>query len=96
MTKITDILWLEEVVEKLHWKHGVEPEEVQEVLDGRFQLRRIEKGKVRGEDLFVALGRSEGGRYLSVFFLLKPAGRALVVSARDMTRQEKRRLRGTR
>lgn len=87
---------MEEVVEKLHRKHGVEAEEVQEVLDGRFRIRRIERGKVRGEALFMPLGRSRAGRYLAVFPLLKQDGRALVVSARDMTRQEKRRLRGTR
>lgn len=33
-------------------------------------------------------GRTPSRRYLIVFFVLKPSGRALVISGRDMTRKE--------
>jgi hypothetical protein len=88
--KITGILWLEEVVEKLRRKHGVEPDEVEELLDGRPRIRRLEAGRVKGEDLYAATGRSSSGRYLLVLFIRKTTGEALIVSARDLTRRERR------
>lgn len=50
-----------------------------------------EKGKVEGEHLYNALGRTESGRYLSVFFIRKLGNRALIVTARGMNRSEKGR-----
>jgi len=88
--QIHGIVWLEDIVLKLHAKHRVEPEEVEEVLDGRPHIRKIEAGKVRGEDLYAALGRSNAGRFLIVFFVYKESQQALVVSAREMTNKEKR------
>jgi uncharacterized DUF497 family protein len=67
-TPINDIIWLDTVIEKLAWKHGVLPHEVEEVLSGRCRLFKRESGKVEGEDLYNALGRTEAGRYLSIFF----------------------------
>jgi uncharacterized DUF497 family protein len=37
------------------------------------------------------LGQTDGGRYLSVFFIHKPGNLALVISARDMDAAERRR-----
>jgi hypothetical protein len=88
--RITGIIWLEEVVEKLRRKHGVEPDEVEEALEGRSRIRRIEAGKVKGEDLYSATGRSSSGRYLLVLFIRKATGEALIVSARGMSRRERR------
>jgi len=51
----------------------------------------IEKGKIKGEDLYVALGRTDAGRYLVVFFIMKTSKEALIVTARDMTEKERRR-----
>lgn len=51
----------------------------------------MEKGRVKGEDLYSALGRTDGGRYLSVFFILKENKQALVITARDMKESERRR-----
>ena len=42
-----------------------------------------------GEDVYSALGRSHGGRYLIVFFICKTDNRALVISAREITASEK-------
>ena len=44
----------------------------------------------QGEDLYRALGHSDSGRYLTVFFIYKKTREALVISARDMTQKEKR------
>ncbi len=41
--------------------------------------------------MYAALGRTGAGRYLIVFFVRKPDGRALVVSARTMTDAERKR-----
>lgn len=89
--KINGIAWLQDVIEKIHRKHGVEPDEVEDVLGGDARMRRIEAGHVRGEDLYVAAGRTRAARYLLVFFVHKRSGEALIVSAREMTRREKRR-----
>ena len=89
--KIIDIIWLERIVEKLAWKHNVLPIDVEEVLNGKCRIYKKEKGKVEGEHLYNALGRTLNGRYLSVFFIKKSRGRALVVSARNMSRNERKR-----
>jgi uncharacterized DUF497 family protein len=67
--RIKDLIWLEEIVEKLWIKHHVDVAEVREVLVGRPRFRFVEKGHRRGENLFAALGRTDAGRYLTVFFV---------------------------
>ncbi len=84
------IIWKEQFADKIAWKHGVSTDEVEEVLRSRPYARRVEKGRVPGEDLFVAYGRARAGRYLVVFFIHKVPGAALPISARDMTRSERR------
>jgi uncharacterized DUF497 family protein len=37
------------------------------------------------------VGRTDAGRYLIVFFVRKKTQQALILSARDMTRSERRR-----
>jgi len=54
----------------------------------------VEKGFVKGENVYAALGRTYSGRYLVVFFVYKRSGQALIVSARDMTASERRRYEG--
>lgn len=88
--RITAIVWLDAVVEKLAWKHAVLPGEVEEVLKGRCRIFRWEGGTVEGEDLYNALGGTKAGRRLSVF-VRKVGNRALIVSARDMNLRERRR-----
>ncbi len=88
--RIKDIIWLPDIIDKLAWKHNVIPEEVEQVFMTRPLYRRVERGKVRGEDLYAALGQTEAGRYLIVFFIHKLSGEALVISARDMTRKDRR------
>jgi hypothetical protein len=87
-----DFIWLPEIVEKLQDKHGVEPEEVEEVFTGRPRYFRGPKGRRRrGENVYFALGPTLGNRYLFVVYIKKRDGRALILSARDMTSKERRR-----
>ena len=88
--ELYEILWKTQYVEKLAAKHGVTTSEVEEVLFGRPHIRFWEKGKVRGEDLYLAYGQTDAGRYLIVFFIRKPHQTALPISARDMTDSERR------
>ena len=89
--KIIECLWLDKFVDKIIKKHNVYPEEVEELLARDPQIRRLEGGHVKGEDLFIAFGRTDAGRYLSVLFVRKKDKRALVISARDMTKKERKK-----
>ena len=88
--KIVGFIWLENVVEKLEVKHNVHPEEVEEVFASSPKIKRMNKGHFQSEDVYRALGRTEAGRYLVVFFIHKLTGEALILSARDMDRKERR------
>ena len=89
--KLSGIIWLEEIVEKIERKHHVTQEEVRDVLRSSSHFRFVEKGHRPAENVYSALGQTRAGRYLIVFFVRKKAGQALPVSARDMTRSERRR-----
>jgi uncharacterized DUF497 family protein len=90
---IRECLWSEYVVEKIALKHQLSTGEVEEVLSSRPRIRRIERGRLKGEDVYVAYGRTEAGRYLTVFFIHKQSGDALILSARDMDEKERTRYR---
>ncbi len=47
--------------------------------------------EVEGEHLYNALGRTQTGRYLSVFFIRKLDNRALIITARNMNRKERKK-----
>jgi uncharacterized DUF497 family protein len=87
---IREIAWLRDVVDKLAVKHHVETYEVEQVLDNKPKIRFVEKGHRKGEDVYLALGKTEAGRYLAVLFIYKQTGQALVLSARDMATKERR------
>lgn len=88
---IVGYIWREDVIDKLAWKHQVQIEEVNEVLRNHPRIERMERGHRPNEDLYVALGQTDAGRYLIVFFIHKEDNRALIVTARDMSRNEHRR-----
>ena len=88
---ITDLIWLENIVEKLAVKHQVDTVEVREVFDHRPHIRFVEKGHRVDENVYAAFGQTIAGRYLIVFFVMKHGGQALILSARDMTQSERRR-----
>ena len=89
--RIEDITWLPQVVDKLEWKHNVTPHEVEEVLFGGPIYRKVQRGHIPGEDLYSALGQTDAGRYLIVFFIYKSTREALIISARNMDDKERRR-----
>ena len=82
---------MEHIIEKLWQKHHVEQHDVEDLLEGSPHFRFVEQGLRNGEDVYAALAQTAGGRYLIVFFILKEDGRALVLSARDMTKAERKR-----
>ena len=88
--KIEGIIWIREIVDKLEFKHHVKTYEVEEVLCGRPKFRFVEKGERTGEDVYLALGKTEGGRHLTVLFIHKMTKEALILSARNMARKERR------
>jgi uncharacterized protein len=88
--RISGIIWLEDIVVKLEQKHEVMQHEVREVFAGRAWFRLIEKGHRPGENVYAAFGQTEAGRYLIVVFVHKKDGRALVLSAREMTQSERK------
>ena len=87
---IDKIIWLQQFVEKLGTKHGVKKTEVEEVLTNRPHFRFVSKGDWPGEDVYSAMGQTDAGRYLIVLFIKKPNRRALIISARNMDKTERR------
>ena len=83
--RITGTIWLREVVDKLAWKHHVAMDEVEEALGAARRFRFIETGDIGDEDLYAAMGQTEAGRYLIIYFIYKTTKEALIVSAREMT-----------
>ena len=87
-----EIVVCSEVIEtKLETKHRVTFDEARQILFARPRIRFAEKGHTFGEDVFAAFGQTLGGRYLSVFFIYKPALKtAAIISARDMSDRERK------
>jgi uncharacterized DUF497 family protein len=69
-------------------RHGVAPADVEEVLFGR--PRWIAKGR---DDTTLVFGSTRSGRLLLVVTANEGGGVAFVVTAREMTEQEKRTFR---
>lgn len=88
--QLYEVIWKDEFIEKLAIKHGVDTDEVEQVLFSYPHIRKAQKGRVKGEDLYVAYGQTDAGRYLVVFFIRKNQTSALPISARDMTDSERR------
>jgi hypothetical protein len=89
--KISSLIWLEEIVEKITSKHHVTPKEVRDIFHTSTHFRYVEKGHRSGENVFSALGKTDSGRFLIVFFVYKKSNQALILSARDMTDAERKR-----
>jgi len=74
----------------LAFKHQIETNEVEEIFTGKPKFRFVEKGERKNEDVYMALGQTEGGRYLIVLFIYKQSREALILSARDMEKRERK------
>jgi hypothetical protein len=87
---INDFIWPQARIEHIA-KHGVTPEEVEEVCFGNPLVLRA---KSRGENpVYYVLGQTSAGRYLFCVVIRFPDGKGYPVTARDMTAKEKRRYR---
>lgn len=89
--KIESLIWLDEIINKLAEKHGVSRKDVREAFSNEPHFRLVEKGHRPGENVYALMGKTDAGRYLIVFFVYKRGQQALIISARDMTRAERRR-----
>jgi uncharacterized DUF497 family protein len=87
---IEGIIWLRSIVDKLAFKHHVETYEVEEALTREPKFRFVEKGEREGENVYMALAQTEAGRYLTVLFIYKRSKEALILSARDMAKKERK------
>ena len=81
-------------INELHWndwnedhiaRHGVAPDEVEEVVFHRsYYLARI------GGDRYLVIGRTDGGRLLSIIVDRDDGSNFFVVTARDAAPKERR------
>jgi hypothetical protein len=78
--RLYEVIWKDKFVDKIEREHNVITYEIDQVLFSNPHIRRAEKGKVKGEDLYVAYGQTKRGRYLA----------ALTISAGNMTISERR------
>ena len=60
------------------------------MLNNLPKIRFVEKGLRTGENVYLALGQTDAGRYLAVLFIYKKTHEALILSARDMAPRERR------
>ena len=84
------VIWLNKFIVKIQKKHNVTVEEVEEALFSGAIFRRSRKGKVKGEEVYVAYSKTLEGRHLFIVFIYKKFGAGLVISARDMSIKERR------
>jgi len=86
--RIKAFIWPEERIEHIA-RHGVLPEEVEDVCFGRPWVRRA---KSEGEHpVYYILGQTLAGRYLFCVVIRFADGNGYPVTAREMTAKEKRR-----
>jgi uncharacterized DUF497 family protein len=88
---IDGFLWLPDIIDKLIVKHHVSQEEAEEVFFNNPRFRFVEKGFRPDENVYVVGGQTDAGRYLVVFFIYKQDKTALILSARDMDKKERKR-----
>ena len=86
--RIHQIHWSEECIDHIA-RHGVTPEEFEEVCFGRPLVLRA---RSEGENpVYYVLGQTLAGRYLFCVVIQFPDGNGYPVTARPMTDKEKRR-----
>jgi uncharacterized protein len=86
--KIHELIWPEDRIDHIA-RHNVMPEEVEEVC---FSQSLIQRAKSEGKNpIYYVLGQTASGRYLFCVVIQFPDGRGYPVTARSMTRKEKRR-----
>ncbi len=79
---LPDFEWDDKNTGHLIGRHDVYPEEAEQVFYNKGHIRH-------GKGVYYALGVTDAGRYLFVVFVYR-RGRVRVISARTMTREERR------
>jgi len=88
--RIHGFIWPPDRIEHIA-RHGVTPEEVEEVCWGKSFVQRA---KSEGDNpVYYVLGQTAAGRYLFCVMIRFPDGNGYPVTAREMTTKEKRRYR---
>jgi uncharacterized DUF497 family protein len=87
---VAGIIWLKKIVDKLANKHHITQDEVEQVFINNPQYRFLEQGEIEDEHVYSAYGQTDSGRYVTVIFIRKFGNRALVISARDMDKKERK------
>lgn len=82
--EIKSFRWDEDIIVHIA-NHGVSPEEVEEVAFENFPY--IRKGRQGRRYLY---GKTIGGRYLFIVYILTQRGEAKVITARDMDDRERK------
>lgn len=84
---IDEFIWPEDRIEHIA-RHGVTPQEVEDVCFGKSWVRRA---KADGANpVYYVLGQTTAGRYLFCVVIRFPDGNGYPVTAREMTAKEKR------
>jgi uncharacterized protein len=87
---INEFVWPQDRIKHIA-RHGVTPEEVEQVCFGRCVVQRA---KSEGENpVYYVLGQTKAGRHLMCVVIRFPDGKGYPVTARPMTDKEKRRYR---
>ncbi len=87
---IHELVWPDDRVEHIA-RHGVTPEEVEDVC---FSRPLVQRAKSEGKNpVYYVLGQTSAGRYLFCVVIRLPRGKGYPVTARPMTDKEKRRYR---
>jgi uncharacterized DUF497 family protein len=88
--RIHGFIWPPDRIEHIA-RHGVTPEEVEEVCWGK---PFVQRAKSKGDNpVYYVLGQTGAGRYLFCVVIRFPDGNGYPVTAREMTTKEKRRYR---
>ena len=80
---IDELIWPADRVDHIA-RHGIEPEEVEEVFAGDHKVRRTRQQR------YIALGETLDGRLAFVVFRRLSGGLVKVITARDMDARERR------
>ena len=80
--RLSEFEWDEGNALHLQLRHGISPEEAEEVFANNPLFRRTKKGH------YAVFGPTPAGRYLTIVFALKPKGIARPITGWDMSRAE--------
>jgi uncharacterized DUF497 family protein len=88
--RIHELVWPQDRIDHIA-RHGVTPEEVEQVCFGH---PFVQRARSEGENpVYYVLGQSDAGRYLFCVVIHFPDSKGCPVTARPMTDKEKRRYR---